>query len=56
MDVRRQHFALAGITLGKEPLAALNRILCPGIFHNVVVRLQNLFSCQECDHSYPDIM
>jgi hypothetical protein len=38
MDVRDKHFALAAITLGKEPLAPLDRILCPGIFHDVVVR------------------
>jgi hypothetical protein len=38
MDVRDENFSLAAITLGKEPLAPLNRILCPGIFHGVVVR------------------
>jgi hypothetical protein len=38
MDIRDERFALAAIIPGKEPLAPLNRILCPGIFHYVVVR------------------
>jgi hypothetical protein len=38
MDVHDEDFALAATTPGKEPLAPLNTILCPGIFHDVVVR------------------